>query len=350
MHISMAMKNILTGARRHRYFLLFIFLFAYVQSVQVRFMTSHEINLLTFTPEAAVVQLVNACILFSIMRYLSSKWPTPNVPEFKHLLGIFVSSIGLYFVTMQVSGLIIAGLFGTFERNFNYNTLIHSSFGYFLNALIYGSFYLSYAYYRRNKQHQEQLKNYDRALAESKILQLKNQINPHFLFNNLNVLDQLIEEDKTQASDFLNNFAELYRYVLQVSDQKLIALSREITFARQYFNLIRYKFGDAYQLEFDIKNSEGYIVPMTLQLLIENAIKHNVGSEAQPVVIHVKIDHKILVCNNLQPRPNSVFASGKALNNLKDQYHLLSRQQIGIYRDASVFSVEIPLIDTQNDD
>ncbi len=344
------MKNALSAVRRHQYFLWFIFLFAYVQSVQVRFMTNHDINALTFTPEAAVVQWGNACILFAIMRYLSSKWPTSSVPEFKHLLGIFTSSIGLYFVAMQALGLLIAGLFGTFERNFNANTLMHSSFGYFLNALIYGSFYLSYAYYRRNKQHQEQLKNYDRALAESKIMQLKNQINPHFLFNNLNVLDQLIEEDKTQASDFLNNFAELYRFVLQVSDQKLIALSQEITFARHYFNLIRYKFGDAYQLEFDINNSEGYIVPMTIQLLIENAIKHNMGSAEQPVVIRVKIDRNVLVFNNLQPKLNPAFTSGKALNNLKDQYHLLSRQQIVIRRDASVFAVEIPLINTLNND
>lgn len=344
------MKNTFSAVRRHRYFLWFIFLFAYVQSVQVRFMTNHDINALTFTPEAAVVQLGNACVLFLIMRYLSSKWPTPNVPEFKHLLGIFISSIGLYFVAMQVSGLLIAGVFGTFERNFNAKTLMHTSFGIFLNALIYGSFYLSYAYYRRNKQHQEQLKNYDRALAESKIMQLKNQINPHFLFNNLNVLDQLIEEDKTQASDFLNNFAELYRFVLQVSDQKLIALSQEITFARQYFNLIRYKFGNAYQLEFDLKNTEGYIVPMTVQLLIENAIKHNLGSAEQPVVIHVKIDRNVLVSNNLQPKPYPAFTSGKALNNLKDQYHLLSRQQIVIHRDASVFAVEIPLINTLNND
>jgi hypothetical protein len=346
----MDMKNTLSAVRRHRYFLWFIFLFAYVQSVQVRYTTSHEINALTFTPEAAVIQLGNACILFFIMRYLSAKWPTSNVPDFKHLLRVFVLSIGLYFATMQVLGLLIAGLFGTFERNFNANTLMYTSFGYFLNALIYGSFYLSYAYYRRNKQHQEQLKNYDRALAESKIMQLKNQMNPHFLFNNLNVLDQLIEEDKTLASDFLNNFAELYRYVLQVSDQKLIALSQEITFARQYFNLIRYKFGNAYQLEFEIKKTEAYIVPMTLQLLIENAIKHNLGSAEQPVVISVKIDHNVLVSNTLQPKPNPAFTSGKALNNLSDQYHLLSRQPIVIHRDASVFAVEIPLIHALNDD
>jgi LytS/YehU family sensor histidine kinase len=192
------------------------------------------------------------------------------------------------------------------------------------------------------------LNKYNQALAESKIIQLKNQINPHFLFNNLNVLDQLIEEDKNTASDFLNNFAELYRVVLEVSDKKLIPLKEEIAFAKKYFYLMQQKYGNAYKLVFNIQKEEGFIVPMTLQLLIENAIKHNIGSSQNPVVIEVDCKNKIKISNTLKPKQKIDLKSGKALKNLKTQYMLLSNQKINILKDENTFTVTIPELNDQS--
>jgi len=166
------------------------------------------------------------------------------------------------------------------------------------------------------------------------------------LFNNLNVLDQLIEEDKDKASEFLNEFADLYRFVLQATEKKLIPISEELAFAEQYFKLIKYKYGDAYQLKIESLNSNGFIVPLTLQLLIENAFKHNLGTEKNPVCINVITDKNIEVTNNCIPKQNIKPVSGKALNNIKEQYKLLADIPIEVQQSDNTFSVIIPIIYT----
>ncbi|MDX6191686.1 sensor histidine kinase [Flavobacterium sp. Fl-318] len=245
---------------------------------------------------------------------------------------------------MKTIGLLLALVFDTFERNFNQKTLLLSTFSELMDAIIYGSFFLTYYYYQKNKTNQKQLIVYNQALAETKIDRLKAQLNPHFLFNNLNVLDQLIEEDQLQASDFLNEFAEIYRYVLQVSDKKIIALEEEYAFAKKYFNLMQYKYGTAYQLQTETLDLSGSIVPLTLQLLVENAIQHNLGTETNPIRIKINRDTKLTVSNTIVPKRNSKTLSGRALQNLKEQYYLLTKDQIEIEKTATTFSVSIPLI------
>ena len=242
---------------------------------------------------------------------------------------------------MLLIGFLIAVAFGNLERNFNPHTLTISLFSSFLNGVIYGSFFLAYYYYRSNNKHQQKLVYYNEALAESKIRQLKTQLNPHFLFNNLNVLDQLIEEDKQKASDFLNEFAEIYRYVLQSMERELIFLEEEIEFASQYFKLIQHKYSKAYQLQITNKCKHGYIVPMTLQVLLENAVKHNLGTEENPVYIHIVVDEYIFVSNNINLKRNGNPTSGRALKNLKEQYRLLSEKSIEIHQTKNDFLVTV---------
>ena len=242
---------------------------------------------------------------------------------------------------------IIALAFGTVEINFGRFENIITLFSTFLDGVIYGGFYLTYYYYRKNKKQQEQLVDYHQALSQSRINQLKTQLNPHFLFNNLNVLDQLIEEDKYKASDFLNQFAEIYRYVLDVSDKKLIAMSEELAFAEKYFNLIKHKYGDAYQMKILGTNVKGKIVPLTLQLLIENAVSHNLGTKEKPVHITIDIGEKLIVSNNLILKQQTKPTSGRALINLKEQYSLLTNDQIEIEKTDHHFTVIIPTINVQ---
>ncbi|NHM02128.1 sensor histidine kinase [Flavobacterium difficile] len=338
------MQKIIFKIKGHRYFLLFILLFSYFESIQGRLSYERSFTVYLFTPEAAIVQLLSACILFLIIRFLIVKWQISGIIKIKSIVFILITSVLIYFIVMLLLGLFVALIFNTLERNFNTTTLILSSFKNVLDALIYGSFYMTYFYYNRNKWHQKEISRYNQALSESKIMQLKSQINPHFLFNNLNILDQLIEEDKVVASDFLNNFAELYRIVLEVSDKKLIKLEEEIEFANLYFQLIKQKFGNAFVLEFNIKNNVGYIVPMTLQLLIENVIKHNKATEQNPIKIDINIDDKITVTNSFRPKSPSQFSSGKALKNLNVQYEILSNQKIHIVQDEATFLVNIPII------
>jgi sensor histidine kinase YesM len=341
------MKNWLNKIHLNRHFLLFIMLFAYVQSIHIRISTMGEINAYTFTPEAMLFLSFQAGVLFVIIRFFIKKWQKSDAFSTKEMLKIFGSSLIMFLLAMKLSGLFLSFLFGTIERNFNQKTFFFTLFSDFLNGFIYGSFFLAYYYYNKNKNHQQQLADYHQALSESKIHQLKAQLNPHFLFNNLNVLDQLIEEDKHKASDFLNEFAEIYRYVLQTSDKKLIRLNEELAFAEQYFRLIQHKYGKAYQMNIEQKkNNNGYIVPLTLQLLIENAVQHNLGTEENPVFITINIGENICTSNNINLKRNVKATHGRALSNLNEQYKLLAKKPIEIEQSNNVFSVIIPIIPT----
>lgn len=338
------MKNWISKLYRNRFFLLFILLFAYVQSIYVRLTAREEINGYTFTPEAALASSFQAGILFVIIFCLIRKRRPTDIFNTRQLLKIFSWALVLYLMAMKASGLLLAFAFDTVERNFNQKTFFYTLLYDFLNGFIYGSFFLAYYYYQKSKSRQHQLAAFHQALLESRIHQLKSQLNPHFLFNNLNVLDQLIEEDKDKASRFLNEFAELYRYVLQSSEKKIVSLHEELVFAEQYFRLVQHKFGKAYQMKIEGKNNRGYVVPLTLQLLIENAIQHNLGTEENPIFIHVRISDSVCVVNNIHPKKSAKPTYGRALINLKEQYKLLTDAPVEILRTGKDFSVIIPNI------
>lgn len=342
------MKNIIHKIYQIRHFLLFILLFAYIQSIYTRIAVRRQINAYIFTPEAALATVIGAGILFLIILFFIRKWQETDTFTNQTMLKIFGTSLLSFVITMQLIGLLIAFAFGNIERNFNQQAFTLSLFSDFLNGVIYGSFFLAYYYFNKNKKHQQKLAIYNQSLAESKINQLKAQLNPHFLFNNLNVLDQLIEEDKQKASDFLNEFAEIYRYVLQASDKELTDIDQEIDFAKQYFKLIQYKYGNAYQLNIETQNAKGFIVPLTLQLLIENALQHNIGSRENPVYIKINIDENIFVSNNINLKRNTKLTSGRALKNLKEQYQLLSKKPIEIHQTEKEFSATVPIIHKQS--
>lgn len=338
------MKGIFHTIHQNRYFLLFILLFAYGQSIYSRILVRQYINIYTFTPEAAVAQLISAGFLFLIILYLIRKWQKPQVIDVKTLLKVFVVSLLIFVVSTQLFGLLTALAFDKMEQNFNQHTWTMSLISVLLNGIIYGGFFLAYYYYHSNRKHQLKLASYHEAWAESRISQLKSQLNPHFLFNNLNVLDQLIEEDKQKASDFLNEFAEIYRYVLNSTEKGLVTISEEIDFAQQYFKLIRFKYGNAYQLNIQQIPSEGFIAPLTLQLLIENAVQHNLGTVENPVCIEVDINENLMITNNIILKRNNKSTSGRALNNLSEQYRLLSEKPVEICENDHLFKVTIPLI------
>lgn len=341
------MKHIFFNIRQSRYFLLFILVFAYIQSIQVRFLVRRTLDWFIFTPEAAVASFINACILFVIMLYFLRRRQRQEIFNLKDALKIFGASLLAYSVIMQLAGLLLALIFDTFERNFNQESFISGIIGNFMNVLIYGSFFLAYYYYRTNKRARDKISLYNKALSESKINQLKTQLDPHFLFNNLNILDQFIEEDRYKASAFLNEFAEIYRYVLETTDKKLVPIEEELRFAKSYFSLMQHKYLNAYRLEVQQKEPViGQIVPLSLQLLLENAIGHNLGTENDPVTIRIGIGENIEVSNNLSTKKSHKTTSGRALRNLAEQYNMLSQQKIMIKESEAEFLVILPVIST----
>lgn len=338
------MENWLHKLFVHRYFLLFIMLFGYVESIYVRVRAKDEINIYLFTPEAVFLALLQMGVLYTIILFFIRRWQRSEEFSAKESLKIFATSLMLFPLVMQAISLCISLVIGNIHSNFNREILVYTTFTFFLQGITYGSFFLAYYYFQRSRKHKQQLANYHRALSESRINQLKAQINPHFLFNNLNILDQFIEEDKHKASAFLNEFAEIYRYVLQASDKTIIDIEEELVFAQQYFRLFQHKYGNAYQLRIECIKGQGKIVPMTLQLLIENAFQHNMGTVETPVTISIRINDEIIVSNNLIRKKSVKTEGGRALNNLKEQYKLLTEMPVQIHESYAKFTVIIPKI------
>lgn len=190
----------------------------------------------------------------------------------------------------------------------------------------------------RGRKHRAQFR-YDR---------LKQQINPHFLFNSLNILDYLVQEHETErASAFIRKLAGTYRYMLKNEDEPLVTLHEELEFARKYIDLLQERFTSGFRVEIDIPQSalNRHVVPCSLQLLIENATKHNVVSPEQPLCVRIRAaGDRLTVTNDLQPRTNAPASTGLGLSNIRQQYLDLSGLPIAVERSETTFCVTIPLL------
>ncbi len=182
---------------------------------------------------------------------------------------------------------------------------------------------------------------------QSQLDSLKTQINPHFLFNNLNSLSALITSDALLAERFLDQLSSVYRYLLQQNTRDLCPLNDEIEFIQAYFHLLKTRFGDGIALEMDIdpRYRAHLIPPLTLQLLFENAIKHNVIAVNRPLLIrlYTRAGH-LYVENNLQKKKLSVESSRIGLQNIRMKYKLLDQSAVVIHQDDQTFRVSMPLI------
>ncbi|MFN9518396.1 MAG: sensor histidine kinase [Bacteroidota bacterium] len=179
---------------------------------------------------------------------------------------------------------------------------------------------------------------------------LKNQINPHFLFNSLNTLTSLIEEQPSQATEFVQKLSNVYRYVLTQKDKQLVSLREELEFIQSYVYLNQIRFGDNLKVIIDIPDEylSRSVVTLSLQMLIENCIKHNTISVQKPLVIKVMIqDKKLVVSNNLQHKNVMHDSNGIGLNNIVHRYSFVSNEDVVITDDGTTFSVSLPLINTE---
>jgi sensor histidine kinase YesM len=176
---------------------------------------------------------------------------------------------------------------------------------------------------------------------------LKNQLNPHFLFNALTSLNSLIFEDQQLASDFLQNLSKVFRYVLQHKEKGLVPLQVELEFMERYVFLLKTRFGEALHLTITTADSAmtKEIVPVTLQLLIENAIKHNTMQTTRPLFITISADPVYLtVTNNVQLRNQIEGSNKQGLDNLKSLYNFISPRPVQIITNETEFTVKVPLI------
>lgn len=176
---------------------------------------------------------------------------------------------------------------------------------------------------------------------------LKNQVNPHFLFNSLNVLTTLVYKDQDLAAKYIKQLSNTYRYVLQNQNKEIVTLSKELEALNAYIFLMKIRFGEGFQVNIDVPAQQDYcIAPLTLQMLVENAVKHNIVDEERQLWVHIKVEAGyIIVQNNLQKKNNEAESIGVGLANIQQRYRFLTDQPIKIIPSETTFEVWIPLVE-----
>ena len=185
-------------------------------------------------------------------------------------------------------------------------------------------------------------------LAEYRYLKLKHQVNPHFLFNSLNILDCLVcDEESEKASEYIHKLAGIYRYMIKSEDEDLVPLRDELDFVQKYIDLLRVRFPEGFRVDLNVQENtlNKYVLPCALQLLIENAIKHNAVNADKPLIIKIETDdNNVWVSNNIIPKFGKIESTGLGQKYLRQQYLDLSGQNIDIKHTETEFKVTLPLI------
>ncbi|QJW90776.1 histidine kinase [Spirosoma taeanense] len=177
---------------------------------------------------------------------------------------------------------------------------------------------------------------------------LKSQVNPHFLFNSLSILSSLVHADADLSERFIDQLSRAYRYILEQKDNERVLLRTELEFIQAYRFLLNIRFENKFDVVINVPEADQNrysIAPLTLQLLVENAVKHNRMSAKEPLQVHIHLDgESLLVHNNFQPRPQSETSTGVGLQNIVNRYALLTDRPVWIGENEGSFIVKIPLL------
>ncbi len=262
-------------------------------------------------------------------------------------LGSFVISVGTIFLLRIVEDVFIEG--SSFEEFYQNETMANYVVTIIITFFVTLAFHAFYFYkaYQENKVNQQKI---IAGTASAQFESLKNQIDPHFLFNSLNVLSSLIEEHPENAQKFTTSLSKVYRYVLEQKDKELVSVAEEIAFAQTYMNLLKMRFENSITFEIPERfdNEEAKVVPLSLQLLLENCVKHNVVSESKPLHIKISIEKgQLIVTNNLQKKDVLSDRKGVGLENIVSRYGILTQRKVIVEENENEFRISIPILTKQ---
>ncbi len=279
----------------------------------------------------------------SVLIWLHKRFPWKN-GIFKRLsLELVLTTLtACALVTLITLFLHVIGLNKDLKNGIFSNLGVAVVLNFMLVAITEGIFF-----FQQWKQSAVEAEQFKKESIKAQFETLKNQVNPHFLFNSLNTLSGLIDMDKELSKGFVDNLSQVYRYVLQNKDEELVLLKTEYNFIQAFIQLLIKRHGNRIDFEFDIKKKDlkKYVPPMSLQLLVENAVKHNVASRKKPLKIKILSDgNSLIVQNNLQ-RKKVLNSTGIGLNNIRNRYQFLTDKPIEIIENENTFEVKIPLIE-----
>ncbi|MEC3908296.1 histidine kinase [Tamlana sp. 2201CG12-4] len=266
------------------------------------------------------------------------------------IIGVFgciiITLIGLFVLRASTSMFYHGNSFEYFLANEKFGSY---QFGLWVTLVIVSIFYAIY-FYNRYQQNRIKEQKVIAGTASAKFDALKNQLDPHFLFNSLNVLTSLIEENPDNAQKFTTGLSKVYRYVLEQKNKELVTVDEELQFAKTYMSLLKMRFEDSivFTMPERALNPESKVVPLSLQLLLENAVKHNMVTSSKPLHIKIYEDQgNLIVENTLQPKQIVKKSSGVGLNNIMQRYNLLTNRKIKINKESNKFLVAIPILTKQ---
>ncbi len=259
----------------------------------------------------------------------------------------FLVSVLVIFLLRIIEDVAIEGKsIQTFLADENPSNYVLSIIITFVVTLGIHAFYF-YKAYQENKLKEQKI---IAGTASAQFESLKNQIDPHFLFNSLNVLSSLIEENPESAQRFTTSLSKVYRYVLEQKDKELVSVEEELKFAKTYMNLLKMRFENSITFEIPegFDNEEAKVVPLSLQLLLENCIKHNIVSEAKPLHIKISIENnQLVVTNNLQKKEVLSDRKGVGLQNIVNRYAILTKRNVLVEENEKEFKIFLPILTKQ---
>ncbi len=282
---------------------------------------------------------------FRIINYLNKKLPwskkfAKRIPL--ELVASLISVIIPAIMLTMIANLIVPYSDGL-QHNIINNLLISSVINVLLMLIIEAS-----VFYNDWKNVLQKASDLEKQNMISQLESLKNQLNPHFLFNSLNVLSSLISRDPKTAELFITEFAKIYRYVLDTSELQLIETEKEINFCISFLKLQKYRFGDGIQYKFEESNLSysTFVPPLSIQLIVENSVKHNSTSTENPLFISSYFENNkyLVVKNNYQPRINDENSFGMGINNIKKRFSFFSDDIPLFYIEDGFYYAKLPLI------
>lgn len=272
--------------------------------------------------------------------FLSAKFPWVKMPITRLWTGLVSTVI---FTTLAAICLL---KLWEYSRNIRFNdysdfVIVSLIITFFISLTMHGREFL--LQWRKSAVDAER---YQKESMTATYESLKSQVNPHFLFNSLNALTNLVYEDQDKAAKFIKQLSEVYRYVLDTRDKELVPLVDELRFLESYTYLQHIRFGNKLKIENALDTTQSLVAPLALQMLVENAVKHNEISQDKPLTIRLYNDVNFLIVeNNLQRKLNSgESSSGMGLDNITKRYQFLDNRQVQVVEDSQHFIVKIPII------
>jgi len=282
--------------------------------------------------------------------FLNTKVKWAKYARYRILIGalgsVVLTMIGVFFIRLFIN----VGLEGESFDHF----IEHEAPRYYVVSLIItmvvSLFFHTVYFYKRSQENKVKEQKIIAGRASAQFETLKNQIDPHFLFNSLNVLSSLIEENPRTAQTFTTSLSKIYRYVLEQKDKELVPVAEELSFARTYMDLLKMRFENSlfFEMPDALPQGEMWVVPLSLQLLLENTIKHNVVSEQKPLHIRIFVDNGYLVIQNmLQKKEVLQNRQGVGLQNIISRYGIITDRKVIVEADQTQFNVKIPILTKQ---